>query len=156
MMLRLLIIPGALASALFPKLASELAWSGHEGRLLYRKSVKIIVLTMSPICLLMAVGSYWGLALWINSEFAAESWAIVSILSVGILCNSIAFVPFATIQAAGNARLTALANILVVILYIPTLLLLVHQYRSEEHTSELQSLMRIPYAVFVLKKKNQL
>src|SRR3546814_3385288 len=30
-----------------------------------------------------------------------------------------------------------------------------HQYlRSEEHTSELQSLMRISYAVFCLKKKN--
>src|SRR3546814_6138498 len=28
-------------------------------------------------------------------------------------------------------------------------------YRSEEHTSELQSLMRISYAVFCLKKKNQ-
>src|SRR3546814_4947649 len=28
--------------------------------------------------------------------------------------------------------------------------------RSEEHTSELQSLMRISYAVFCLKKKNQL
>src|SRR3546814_2119942 len=27
--------------------------------------------------------------------------------------------------------------------------------RSEEHTSELQSLMRISYAVFFLKKKNQ-
>src|SRR3546814_8317968 len=27
------------------------------------------------------------------------------------------------------------------------------QYRSEEHTSELQSLMRISYAVFCLKKK---
>src|SRR3546814_5541791 len=27
-------------------------------------------------------------------------------------------------------------------------------YRSEEHTSELQSLMRISYAVFFLKKKN--
>src|SRR3546814_4282014 len=26
--------------------------------------------------------------------------------------------------------------------------------RSEEHTSDLQSLMRIPYAVFCLKKKN--
>src|SRR3546814_2684227 len=26
--------------------------------------------------------------------------------------------------------------------------------RSEEHTSELQSLMRIPYAVFCLKQKN--
>src|SRR3546814_3096744 len=29
-----------------------------------------------------------------------------------------------------------------------------HDLRSEEHTSELQSLMRISYAVFCLKKKN--
>src|SRR3546814_6011289 len=28
-------------------------------------------------------------------------------------------------------------------------------YRSEEHTSELQSLMRISYAVFCLKKNNK-
>src|SRR3546814_5691270 len=31
-----------------------------------------------------------------------------------------------------------------------------HYYRSEEHTSELQSLMRISYAVFCLKKKNEI
>src|SRR3546814_10775725 len=30
-----------------------------------------------------------------------------------------------------------------------------HSARSEEHTSELQSLMRISYAVFCLKKKNR-
>src|SRR3546814_9850267 len=30
-----------------------------------------------------------------------------------------------------------------------------HALRSEEHTSELQSLMRISYAVFCLKKKNR-
>src|SRR3546814_2688188 len=36
----------------------------------------------------------------------------------------------------------------------PTLLTgLIHCARSEEHTSELQSLMRIQYAVFCLKKK---
>src|SRR3546814_10809372 len=29
-------------------------------------------------------------------------------------------------------------------------------YRSEEHTSELRSLMRISYAVFCLKKKTQI
>src|SRR3546814_3756693 len=29
------------------------------------------------------------------------------------------------------------------------------RYRSEEHTSELQSLMRISYAVFCLKKKQK-
>src|SRR3546814_10156853 len=32
---------------------------------------------------------------------------------------------------------------------------LLHARRSEEHTSELQSLMRISYAVFCLKKKKQ-
>src|SRR3546814_7877326 len=32
---------------------------------------------------------------------------------------------------------------------------LIGSNRSEEHTSELQSLMRISYAVFCLKKKNQ-
>src|SRR3546814_7401557 len=30
----------------------------------------------------------------------------------------------------------------------------IHALRSEEHTSELQSLMRISYAVFCLKNKN--
>src|SRR3546814_10472384 len=30
-----------------------------------------------------------------------------------------------------------------------------YEYRSEEHTSELQSLMRISYAVFCLKKKKK-
>src|SRR3546814_4176239 len=34
------------------------------------------------------------------------------------------------------------------------LLLTVEDHRSEEHTSELQSLMRISYAVFCLKKNN--
>src|SRR3546814_9241650 len=33
--------------------------------------------------------------------------------------------------------------------------LVARQPRSEEHTSELQSLMRISYAVFCLKKKNK-
>src|SRR3546814_6523914 len=31
-----------------------------------------------------------------------------------------------------------------------------HDFRSEEHTSELQSLMRISYAVFALKKKKEI
>src|SRR3546814_2289093 len=37
---------------------------------------------------------------------------------------------------------------------VPGVVCLVTGIRSEEHTSELQSLMRISYAVFCLKKKN--
>src|SRR3546814_1827504 len=38
--------------------------------------------------------------------------------------------------------------------FFNTLACAASQVRSEEHTSELQSLMRISYAVFCLKKKN--
>ncbi|AEC21701.1 polysaccharide biosynthesis protein [Pusillimonas sp. T7-7] len=127
-MVRLLIVPSALAGALFPKLTSVLQYSRLEAAALYSQSLKAITIVMVPICLVMAAGSYWGLALWIDAEFAARSWTIASILSVGILCNSIAFVPFSTIQAGGAARVTALVNISVVCLYIPVLLVLVYKY----------------------------
>src|SRR3546814_2064574 len=38
---------------------------------------------------------------------------------------------------------------------LPEARALAREWRSEEHTSELQSLMRISYAVFCLKKKRQ-
>src|SRR3546814_10762192 len=38
----------------------------------------------------------------------------------------------------------------------PELVVTTFPFRSEEHTSELQSLMRISYAVFCLKKKKKL
>src|SRR3546814_5565612 len=43
--------------------------------------------------------------------------------------------------------------IFVVACFQPVLHVLFRKTRSEEHTSELQSLMRISYAVFCLKKK---
>src|SRR3546814_4054045 len=41
-------------------------------------------------------------------------------------------------------------------LFLPPLACLPVAVRSEEHTSELQSLMRLSYAVFCLKKKTQI
>src|SRR3546814_2123343 len=43
---------------------------------------------------------------------------------------------------------------LLLLISIASFLLFIVNIRSEEHTSELQSLMRISYAVFCLKKKN--
>src|SRR3546814_6109192 len=47
------------------------------------------------------------------------------------------------------------ANIVPGIGFSPDKMLQARRQRSEEHTSELQSLMRISYAVFCLKKKKQ-
>src|SRR3546814_1235976 len=57
----------------------------------------------------------------------------------------------------GNGRRHAVDQAgLVCIEYVCSMHLLQPQRRSEEHTSELQSLMRISYAVFCLKKKKRI
>src|SRR3546814_8635640 len=55
-------------------------------------------------------------------------------------------------SAARDARYRAF-NELAAQAGVQHILLAQHRNRSEEHTSELQSLMRISYAVFCLKKK---
>src|SRR3546814_5046746 len=56
--------------------------------------------------------------------------------------------------ATGGAAAFVTLPTLALLVGISALELLVAAIRSEEHTSELQSLMRISYAVFCLKKKN--
>src|SRR3546814_2291955 len=46
-------------------------------------------------------------------------------------------------------------NILRIIVFTERIFGRANHFRSEEHTSELQSLMRISYAVFCLKKKKK-
>src|SRR3546814_3209811 len=56
---------------------------------------------------------------------------------------------------AAGVRYVAMSPHILVVLVRSTLFGVGSIVRSEEHTSELQSLMRISYAVFCLKKKNK-
>src|SRR3546814_17452644 len=62
-----------------------------------------------------------------------------------------------------GARLAVLVGVLAGGVDVEAVMRMLHgrypdaaRHRSEEHTSELQSLMRISYAVFCLKKKNHM
>src|SRR3546814_5173355 len=57
-------------------------------------------------------------------------------------------------RRAGRAVNTLLPGLMIVPLVLPLMAAALLLLRSEEHTSELQSLMRISYAVFCLKKKS--
>src|SRR3546814_8213494 len=59
------------------------------------------------------------------------------------------------IQRAGGPLPTMIIGTLPVVIAISANLRNARRDRSEEHTSELQSLMRISYAVFCLKKKKK-
>src|SRR3546814_3867731 len=61
--------------------------------------------------------------------------------------------PRSVLVAASNPAALGIVE-LAVILRLPRVFLGISRLRSDEHTSELQSLMRISYAVFCLKNKN--
>lgn len=125
---RVLIVPAALAAALFPRLAAKMKSDSAELRRLYRKSLLRIAQVLFPISLGLILGSKIGLASWISPEFAESSWLIVCIMAVGLFFNGVAFIPFSLIQAAGNARETALLHVLEIILYFPILFLAIELF----------------------------
>src|SRR3546814_10270113 len=89
----------------------------------------------------------WRVMLQLQHVQRALGWCLVGVLLTYVLINAIGFVsPFWGLwrrpgdPGASSSLLHAWQQI---------------TPRSEEHTSELQSLMRISYAVFCLKKKKQ-
>jgi O-antigen/teichoic acid export membrane protein len=125
---RFLIIPASLSAALFPRITSLMTTDRKEAKRVYEKCLKTTGLVMLPICLCIAIGSYWGLWLWLGKDFASHSWEIASILSLGILLTGIAQVPFATVQAAGNVKATSLMHVGEFVLYVPLLFLFLHYF----------------------------
>src|SRR3546814_4562563 len=69
------------------------------------------------------------------------------------MCTLFGFLPLALAVGEGAEVRSPMAITVIGGLLVSTLLTLVVIPRSDEHTSELQSLMRISYAVFCLKKK---
>ena len=120
-LIRVLVIPSALTTALFPRLATVMVSDLVETRRLYQKCLKIVTAALLPICFLIALGSKWGLTLWLGQDFADQSWAIVAVMALGLLLNGIAHVPFAAIQAGGDARTTAFLHLFELAFYIPLL-----------------------------------
>lgn len=118
---RLLMIPAALTGALFPRFSFLSARCDPEFRPLYRRSLLLIAGGMGVIAASVAAGAHFGLSLWLGNTFADNSWQIAAILTIGLLANSMAQVPFAAVQATGGVRITALIHIAEVCAYLPLL-----------------------------------
>src|SRR3546814_9973927 len=82
----------------------------------------------------------------------------VGVLGVAILFCALSPLMFVLSHHAAGViaviKVALMVAVLSMLLYGIHSQLRVRWIRSEEHTSELQSLMRISYAVFCLKKKN--
>ena len=120
-LVRILIIPGALTAALFPKITKLINSNLTGAEELYVKSLKTVAAALIPVLLITIAGAHFGLSIWIDKGFADKAWLVTVILAIGIGFNGLAQIPHATIQAAGNVRLTAVIHFIELILYVPML-----------------------------------
>jgi O-antigen/teichoic acid export membrane protein len=108
MMARLWIIPYALAATLFPAFTALSQRDDTAGlRVLAAKSLKYLLLAVGAATVVLAAVARPLLTVWLGPAFARESAAVLRLLALGVLVNSLANVPYYLVQARGRPDLTA-------------------------------------------------
>ena len=100
---RLWVVPNAVFLTVFPAF-SKLSRTDPAGRaqLFIQSSAYVAAVTL-PMSLLLALSGRHVLGLWLGADFAAQGGRVLQILAVAFFFNSLAFVPFALLQATGGA-----------------------------------------------------
>lgn len=118
---KLLILPAAISATLFPKFASTYRTDPQSTLILLIRGCESVLILLLPILLVAVVFAEEGLNLWLNNEFASNSHEVLQWLSIGILFNSLAQMPFALIQGAARPDLSAKAHLAELVVYLPLL-----------------------------------
>ena len=116
---RLLVIPTAFASALFPhftKLKSSSQFLAY-----YRSSLSKILRIMLPICIILIVVYRPVASIVMSPDFSSKTFYIFTIISIGILINSVALIPYTAIHSMGLPKVTAILHFAEIIIYLPLL-----------------------------------
>ena len=107
---RLEIVPASLVLTLFPAFAAMSAATRARGDL-FERSVLFMLALVAPPLLVLAVTGEQVLTIWLGTEFAAQAAGPLRLLALGMIANSLAYIPYAAIQAAGRPDRTALVQL---------------------------------------------
>ena len=124
---RTTIFASALAGVLFPNFAQLFRSDKERANELYSLALKILMVGLFPIYLLIVFFADVGLEYWLGRDFADKSANTLQILAIGVFLNSMAFVPFAFVQAVGRPDLTAKLHLVELAFYGVILYLLIVQ-----------------------------
>lgn len=119
------LLPGTLLTTLFPALAS-LGASGARGRVqqLCARAFKSLLLLMTPCLLVVFVFARQMLQVWLGEDFATRSAVVLQIFCVGMLVNSLAYVPFFLLQGLGRPDVTGKIHLVELPVYAVALAIL--------------------------------
>lgn len=115
---RLSIVPGSLASALFPRFSSS---NDAERDALLTTGIRSLVVIVTPLIVggLLIMEPF--LAWWMSEEFAARAAPIGEILTIGLWANCLAYLPYTHIQGRGRPDLTAKIHLAELLPYVAVL-----------------------------------
>lgn len=118
---RIGIFPSAIARTIFPMLSNKEA----DKKQIKKISYLLVFLSIVPFGIIVAYFAENILELWLGNQFALKSTIIFQVLILGLIFNSIAQVPFTSIQAQGSSRITAMLHLFEVAPYVLLLLYLI-------------------------------
>jgi len=126
---RLMIISASLTMTMFPAF-STLEGANNRQRLgtLFARSVKYIFLVLGVVVLVIGLFAKEILQIWLGADFAIKSTAVLQILALGVLVNSLAHIPFALLRGTGRPDLPAKFHLLELPLYIGMVWFLINQW----------------------------
>jgi O-antigen/teichoic acid export membrane protein len=122
--MKLIIIPGAVAAVFFPAFAAASARRSEIERLA-RLGVKATFALLLPIVLIAVLFAHEGLSLWVGSEFAAEGAQVLQLLAIGVLVNAVGQIIFVLVQGLGRADVTAKLHLLELPIYVAMILIFI-------------------------------
>jgi O-antigen/teichoic acid export membrane protein len=128
---KLWFVPEALVGVLFPAFATSLVQDSERAASLFTRGLKYIYLATFPVTLIVMTLAQEGLRLWLNTEFAGNSYRVLRWLMAGVFINCLAKIPFAFLQGAGRPDLTAKLHLLEIPFYFSIIWGLVHKFGIE-------------------------
>lgn len=114
------IVSSSFATVLFPTFSTLVNQNAVQTRRTYKAAIAALAFILGPPLIMTAASAGMLMRLWMGPAFAAHSSRVLAILTIGVLINSIAVVPYALIQAAGRPDLTAKLHLLELPLYLIT------------------------------------
>jgi len=125
---RLQVIPGAMMGVLFPAFSTMRGARENRSERAFGLACASVLLMTFPLCLLITVFAAEGLHYWLGREFSLASSVVLQLLSIGVVINAVAQVPFGFLQSHGHARVTAIFHLIELPLYIFSVVVLIVNY----------------------------
>jgi len=131
MVLKFSLIPAAIVGVLFPAFAGVYRQDRRRARRLFERGLLQVFAVLLPLTAASFLLARPGLTWWLGSAFAEHGTRVLQWLSVGVLINSLAYIPFALIQGAGRPDLTGKLQLGLTPVYFAMFLPLVHTWGVE-------------------------